>query len=108
LSATVVAKGLTAEAAALGHALRREWWPLGLTCLATAHRNRPARAAAAAMLAPLAAEWLTRRPPLDPLRWTALRLADDLAYGTGVTASAYHHRTMAPLLPEIRLPLPRR
>lgn len=108
LAATVVAKGVAADAVGLGHALRREWWPLGLACLAASGRSRVARAGAAAMLAPLAVEWLARRPRLDPIRWTVLRLADDLAYGTGVTASAVRRRTLAPLLPEVRLPLPRR
>jgi mycofactocin system glycosyltransferase len=104
LAAAVVAKGVAADAVGLGHALRREWWPLGAACLAASGRSRWARAGAAAMLAPLAVEWLTQRPALDPVRWTVLRLADDLAYGTGVTASALRRRTLAPLLPEIRLP----
>ncbi|UGQ12655.1 glycosyltransferase [Yinghuangia sp. ASG 101] len=110
LSATVVAKGLTADAVAVGHALRREWWPLGLLCLAASPRGATARAAAAAMLAPVAAEWWTRRPAraLDPVRWIALRLADDLCYGTGVTASAWRDRSAAALLPDVRFPIPGR
>ncbi|GAA3204852.1 mycofactocin biosynthesis glycosyltransferase MftF [Actinocorallia longicatena] len=107
LSATIVAQGVAADPAALGHALRREWWPLGLVCLAAAPRRRAARAAAAAMLLPIAAEWL-RAPSLDPVRYTAVRLADDLAYGTGVWASALRHRTAAPLLPLLRRPKARR
>jgi hypothetical protein len=46
-------------------------------------------------------EWARRRPPLDPVRWTALRLADDLAYSAGVWASAVAERTAAPLLPDL-------
>jgi mycofactocin system glycosyltransferase len=108
LSATIVGKGTVADAAAIGHALRREWWPLGLLCLATAPHNRAARAATTAMLAPIALEWLTNRPALDPARYTALRLLEDLAYGSGVTASACEHRSLKPVLPHLRLPLPKR
>ena len=108
LSASVVAQGLVADSMALGLALRREWWPLGLLCLGAAPGSRTARAATAAMLAPVLAEWVARRPPLDPVRWTALRCLDDLAYGTGVTASAWRHRALAPLLPKVGLPFVRR
>ncbi len=108
LSATVVAKGLAADAVAVGHALRREWWPLGALCLAASGHSRTARAAAAALLAPVVAEWCTHRPArdLDPIRWSALRLADDMCYGTGVTASAWRGRSPAALLPQVRFPLP--
>lgn len=108
LSSTVVAQGLVADAAALGHALRREWWPLGLACLAASGRSRLARAGAAAMLAPIAAEWITRKPGVDFVRWTLLRLADDLAYGTGTTASARNRRSVAHLVPDLRLPFARK
>jgi len=108
LSATIVGKGVVADAAAIGHALRREWWPLGLLCLAAGGHSRLARAGVAAMLAPIALEWLTQRRAVDPLRYTALRLLEDLAYGSGVTASACEHRSLAPLLPHIRLSSPRK
>jgi mycofactocin glycosyltransferase len=104
LAPTIVAMGIVADAAAVGHALRREWWPLGATCLLLARRSPTARAGAACMLAPLAWEWLRQRPDVDPLRYTALRLAEDAAYGSGVIMSAVRARTAAPLRPQIRLP----
>lgn len=104
LAASIVARGAAADAAALGHALRREWWPLGVLALAAAPRSRTARAAALAMLAPIALEWVRERPRIDPLRYTALRLAEDIAYGSGVTAAAARARSAAPLLPDVRLP----
>ncbi|MFI0350292.1 mycofactocin biosynthesis glycosyltransferase MftF [Actinomadura sp. 9N407] len=107
LSGAIVGKGTVADAAAIGHALRREWWPLGLACLAASGRNRLARAAAAAMLAPIALEWITERPALDPFRYTAVRLAEDVAYGSGVTASAWRHGSFQALLPDVRFPLPK-
>ncbi|MFB4317005.1 mycofactocin biosynthesis glycosyltransferase MftF [Actinomadura sp. 21ATH] len=104
LAVAIVGKGVTADAAALGHALRREWWPAGLLALAAAPRSRTARAAALAMLAPVALEWLRERPAVGPASYTVLRLAEDAAYGSGVTAAAVRARTAAPLLPDVRLP----
>ena len=58
------------------------------------------RTAATVLLAPPLLEWARRRPPLDPARWTALRLLDDLAYASGVWRSAAVLRTPAPLRPQ--------
>ncbi|TDD66492.1 mycofactocin system glycosyltransferase [Actinomadura darangshiensis] len=104
LAAVIVARGAAADATGLGHALRREWWPAGLLALAACRRDRLARAAALTMLAPIALEWLRERPAIDPVRYTALRLADDIAYGSGVTAASARARTTAPLRPVVRLP----
>jgi hypothetical protein len=104
LAAAIVGKGVVADAATLGHALRREWWPLGLLALGTCGRSRTARAAALAMLAPIALEWVRERPGVDPVRYTLLRLAEDVSYGSGVTAASARGRTAAPLCPEIRFP----
>ncbi|MFB4309492.1 mycofactocin biosynthesis glycosyltransferase MftF [Actinomadura sp. GTD37] len=104
LAAAIVAKGAVADAAALGHALRREWWPAGLLALAASPRSRAARAATLAMIAPIALEWARERPAVDPVRYTVLRLAEDAAYGSGVTAASLRARSAAPLRPDIRLP----
>jgi len=37
------------------------------------------------VLGPPLREHLARRPALDPVRWTALRLVDDLSYASGVS-----------------------
>jgi hypothetical protein len=63
--------------------------------------RRGRRLLAAAFVAGTAADWLTRRPALDPVRFGALRAADDLAYVTGVWAGCLRTRTAAPLLPAI-------
>jgi mycofactocin glycosyltransferase len=108
LAMVVVGKGVVADAAALGHALRREWWPLGWAALAFAHRSRLARAGAVAALAPVALEWVRERPDVDPARYLLLRLAEDAAYGSGVITSAVRGRRPGALLPVIRGPgLPR-
>jgi hypothetical protein len=55
----------------------------------------------AAATVPSLLEWVEQRPPLDPLRWTALRLADDVAYGAGVWAGCVRERSMAALRPDL-------
>jgi mycofactocin glycosyltransferase len=104
LAARTVGQGLVADAAGIGHLLRREWWPVGAAALAMAPRSRAARVGAACLLAPIAWEWATERPALDPLRYAALRLVDDAAYGSGVIASSMRDRSLAPLLPRVRMP----
>ncbi len=88
---------------AVAEALRRPWWPLAAT-LALTHRRSRAALAAAAVLPPLA-DWWTTRPPLDPARYVALRLADDVAYGTGVWIGCVRTRSARALLPSFSGPL---
>jgi mycofactocin system glycosyltransferase len=104
LAARTVGQGLLADGSAIGHLLRREWWPIGAVALALSPRSRTARIAVGCMLAPIAYEWATQRPLLDPIRYTALRLIDDAAYGTGVLAASGRQRGGRTLLPEIRWP----
>jgi hypothetical protein len=47
-------------------------------------------------------DWIRERPPIDPLRWTAFRLGDDAAYGTGVWVGCIQERVAEPLLPSFR------
>lgn len=69
--------------------------------------GRPARrwwrraAAASLLFGPPLATWLARRPALDPARFAAAQLADDVAYGAGVWAGALRARTTVPLRPVI-------
>ncbi|MFP3899348.1 MAG: mycofactocin biosynthesis glycosyltransferase MftF [Acidimicrobiia bacterium] len=77
-------------------ALRRAWFPLAVA-LAGNHRSRPALVAV--LVVPPLLERAERRPALAPGRWVALRLADDLAYGTGVWARSLADRTTAALRP---------
>lgn len=100
----VVGKGVLSETLAVGHLLRREWWPLGWLALAVTPRSRIARIAAASMVVPVAQEWLTRRPGIDPVRYAALHLIEDAAYGSGVITGAIRRRRPGVLLPRVRLP----
>ncbi|HET6910631.1 MAG TPA: mycofactocin system glycosyltransferase, partial [Mycobacteriales bacterium] len=73
------------------------WWP---AMLGTGRRSTPTRAMAlTALVAPPVATWLSRRPSIDPIRWTAASWADAMAYGAGVWRGSWRERTMAPLLP---------
>jgi mycofactocin system glycosyltransferase len=97
-----------ARLAGLGHlyggervadAVRRTWWPLALSTALVLRRSR--RAVLAAVTVPLLLDWWRERPPLDPARWVAVRLADDMAYGAGVWAGCLRERSVAALLPDL-------
>ena len=58
-------------------------------------------AAAPLVLAGPIASFRRTRPRLDPVRFVAAHLADDIAYGAGVWAGCLRHRTSTPLRPRI-------
>jgi mycofactocin system glycosyltransferase len=74
----------------------------GLLTLALVSRRARASAIAMLLVAPTV-EWLRRRPALDPLRWTALCIADDFAYGSGVWVSCLRAGTLDPVRPARRI-----
>lgn len=85
-------------------AMRRAWWPLAVAAAWVAPRARPAVLAAAVI--PAAVEWRSRRPRLGLPRYVLLRLADDVAYGSGVWVGAARERSLGALLPAFSGPLP--
>lgn len=92
--------------APLAGALRRAWLPPGVAVAALARRfgDRRARLAsgvalAAAIVAPGLADWRSERPAVDPLRWAAWCLADDLAYQCGVWVGVLQAGSGEALLP---------
>jgi mycofactocin glycosyltransferase len=91
-------RGVVDSAAALGQAATMLAAPALLAGLGT----RGTRGAALGLLlvAP-AREYARARPRLDPLRWTLLSIADDVAYGAGVWAGAARARTLEPLRPRV-------
>ena len=97
--ATQIAGGGTFRSAlpALG-GLARAWSPALVLCLFWRHTRR---AAAVALLAPGFDDWRSSRGELDPIRFTALHAADDVAYGAGVWLGCLRERTLAPLVPRI-------
>jgi mycofactocin system glycosyltransferase len=96
------ARGHLAAGRALAGALTREWWPVAAGLALTSRRAR--RAVVAAAVVPALADWWHqgRATGLDPLRFVALHLADDVAHGTGVWAGCLRERTVAPLTPDLR------
>ncbi len=95
----IAGRGHLMAGRSIAEALRRVWWPVLVPLALVSRRAR--RLALAAALVPALAEWVERRPRLDPLRWCALRLLDDLAYGAGVWAGCWRERTVAPLVPDL-------
>jgi mycofactocin glycosyltransferase len=73
-----------------------------LVVLAALHTRRAAVFAALLVLTPPTVEWWQRRPGLDPFRWAAASIADDLAYGSGVWAGCVSARSVGPLVPALR------
>ena len=84
----------------LASGLTREWWPLTVGAAVLSKRAR--RAALLAAVVPALLDWRADRPALDPATYTALRLLDDVAYGTGVIAGSVQTRTVAALRPDFR------
>lgn len=100
---------VTLRLAGLGHlhagrilasALTRAWWPLALGAALVSRRAR--RAVVAAVVVPTAIDYLGRRPRLDPVRYLALGLVDDAAYGWGLWQGCWREREVGPLLPDLR------
>lgn len=98
---------------ALARALRRAWAPAAVVLgvaggrrtravLGVAGGRRARAVLAAAVAVPGVVEWLHRRPALDPARFAALQLADDLAYAAGVWAGCARERSLRALLPDLR------
>jgi len=70
--------------------------------LATLRGRRVATAVLVLLIAPPIVEWLQRRPPLDPIRWSMASVVDDMSYGTGVWAGCGRTRSFGPLVPVLR------
>ncbi|MGH3861561.1 mycofactocin biosynthesis glycosyltransferase MftF [Actinokineospora sp.] len=85
-SLALAAKGHLGAGLLLADAVRRAWWPLALLT----RRGR------LVLLASLVPAMIGRGPT-----WSALRVADDLAYGAGVWVGCVRERTLAPVLPRI-------
>jgi mycofactocin system glycosyltransferase len=80
--------------------LARAWSPALVVALAF---RRTRRTAALALLVPALQDWRRQRDRLglDPVRYTALHVADDVAYGSGVWAGCAQARTLEPLVPRL-------
>ncbi|HEX2783240.1 MAG TPA: mycofactocin biosynthesis glycosyltransferase MftF [Ilumatobacteraceae bacterium] len=79
-------------------AITRTWWPLALICAVLLRRSRLPLFAAATV--PPLLDWFGGQRPLDPVRYVALRFADDIAYGTGVWIGVIEQRSVGALAPK--------
>jgi mycofactocin system glycosyltransferase len=89
----------------LAAAVRRAWLPPALAVAVGAGRGRRGsltRAAlVAALIGPVAAEWLSEPADTGLVTWVGLRLADDLAYQAGVWSGCVSARSFRALLPRL-------
>jgi mycofactocin glycosyltransferase len=99
LAARLAGGGTLAAGRTLGSAVTRTWWPVALPAAVAVRRMR--WPLAALVLAPPLLDWLDRRPPLDPARYVAARLLDDVGYSLGVWQGCAERRTVRPLLPQL-------
>ena len=99
LAVRLAGRGTAAAGRPLGSALSRTWWPVALPAAVAVRRMR--LPLAALVLAPPLLDWLDRRPPLDPARYAAARLIDDIGYSLGVWQGCAGRRTVRPLLPRL-------
>jgi mycofactocin system glycosyltransferase len=90
--------GLGESAAALGRAATM-LAPAPLAAALVHPRTR--RTALALLLAAPVRDYVRLRPSLDPLRFAALSVADDVSYGAGVWAGSLRSRTHRALRPRI-------
>jgi mycofactocin glycosyltransferase len=97
LAASLAGGGTLAAGRPLGSAISRTWWPAAVPAAIAMRRLR--LPLAALVLAPPLLDWIDRRPPLDPARYVAARLLDDIGYSLGVWQGCARHRTIQPLLP---------
>lgn len=81
----------------LGSAATRSWVP----CMLLTRRSR--RALAALAIVPALWQWIRRPPAIDPLSHVALRALDHGSYCAGVWVGAWRERSLAALLPDVRL-----
>ena len=79
-------------------AITRAWWPLALVVAVVVPRARVPLIGA--IVVPPLLDWLREHGPNDPARYVALRVADDIAFGTGVWIGAIEQRSVGALVPK--------
>ncbi len=99
---------ITARIAGIGHlhagygiarAVARVWWPLAALLALFRPRTRPM--IVAAVFGPSLLDWIRGSRPAGLFRSLGLRLADDLAYGTGVWKGVLETGDLTALTPDL-------
>jgi mycofactocin system glycosyltransferase len=78
-------------------ALRRPWWPAAVVVGWLIPRSRPALAAV--IVVPTWLAWRESDGSIDPVRFGAAQILDDVAYGTGVWLGCFRARSFRALRP---------
>ena len=92
--------GTVKSAQSAASAINRVWWPIALVLAIFSQRLRVLFIAAA--LGPAVYEWWTKRPHLDVVRFTLMKMLDNAAYGAGVWKGVIATRNAAPLIPTVK------
>jgi len=78
-------------------AVTRTWLPISIVVALASRRLR--FALLAALVVPNLYRWRVSRTDLDPIRYMAMRIADDAAYGAGVWSGVVRVRWFGALKP---------
>ena len=81
----------------MASALTRSWWPISLVVAVLSRRLRVALLIA--LVLPNLYRWRSSRSELDPVRYVALRIVDDVSYGAGVWTGVWRTRRLGALRP---------
>jgi len=101
VAAQLAIRGHLSAGRTIAQGLVRPLWPVTALAVMFIPWRRLKLALLATVVAPSIIDWIRNRPTLSPLPYIALRLADDVAYSTGVWVGAARARTIEPLLPEV-------
>ena len=97
LALNLAGKGNVNAGRAIALAMTRSWFPI--TVLTALFLRRSRRGVLAVVILRLVGSWWMLKPKLDPLTYCTLRLADDVAYGTGVWKGVIARRKIGALKP---------
>ncbi len=102
-AARLVARGHLGAGRLLAQAVWRTHLPVvaAAAVAPTPLRGPARRALLLAAVVPNLLEWRARRPPLDPVRYTALRLVEDGASSAGLWTAAWRARRFGALVPDL-------
>lgn len=78
-------------------AVTRTWWPIFATASLFSRRAR--RVLLMSAVVPNLWRWSRRKPNIDPLRYVALRVLDDVSYGAGVWSGVLNEKNTDAITP---------
>ncbi len=81
----------------MASAVTRSWWPVSLTMAVLSRRLRVVLLIA--LVLPNLYRWRSSKSDLDPVRYVALRIVDDMSYGSGVWTGVWRSRRLGALRP---------